>query len=726
MKRNMATLNVGKYFKYMENDYKTFLGKLPKDLTEKEKMLYLYCFYHYVHADGSALADVQSHLVVEEGAADKIDAIFIDSDEDLNDIDIIVSEYFEGDIYYDNSIHANVVKLLGDTALFYQKAIENTSFIKTRKQISDFLKEDEYIYSGDHPLRIKYLTNISPKTNAQKKKYINSVSAIGSGYKNVSFQIVFGTDIELEVLEIEAPKSYVDKAEIEIDSARNIVAYGEEHSLVVNISAKSLKRVYELYENRGLFSQNLRFYIKSKKIDESIAETILENSKRFWYYNNGIILICDNYKIKNNSLILFNFSIVNGGQTTKLIGETDFEEDFYLLCKLIKNNEKDEASKIDFIANVAEASNTQKPIKPKDATANRKEQRALKEQLANINIYCQIKRGEKVNKKLYPETWQNTTNDEIGQLLLSFVYQLPGSARSNKASIYSDTDRYALLFGKRYDSRFLKDLLFIKTYYKKWLAFLKKDDDWSDEFKDGLTRNGMLFMVAILGVLAKLKYHPEYFEKIKEYSTTMEDRARLLSQHDISHGFLNHNINNFERRFFKLFDVCYAKYFRTGYEFMKLSKNLKINAFSNFTKVNSNYQGHVIYQIWQSITDYKMFDEDLFDIFYEASEEEIERDKSLLDLYVNVLPTSTPVVGENTSKDLKAKLSDELTKFRTRTYKAKHLKPYEVFKNVSREVIASNAPRTLQELKKLNCLDKKTFELYGEEIIKIVNRVIKI
>lgn len=55
----------------------------------------------------------------------------------------------------------------------------------------------------------------------------------------------------------------------------------------------------------------------------------------------------------------------------------------------------------------------------------------------------------------------------------------------------------------------------------------------------------------------------------------------------------------------------------------------------------------------------------------------------------------------------------------------KHIKPYEVFRNVSRDVIASNAPTTLAELKKLNCLDKKTFDLYGEDIVRIVNRVIR-
>jgi len=253
---------------------------------------------------------------------------------------------------------------------------------------------------------------------------------------------------------------------------------------------------------------------------------------------------------------------------------------------------------------------------------------------------------------------------------------------------------------------------------------LKKDDDWSDDYKDGLTRNGMLFMVSILGVLAKLNYHPEYFEKTNQYYITMEERIKLLSQHDISHGFLNHEIEKCERKFYRLFDVCYAKYFRSGYEFMKMSKNIKMNAFSNFTKVNTNYQTYVINQILQSVTNSNVFDDDLFEIFYKASKEELIKDKELLNTYVNVLPTATGV-NEGVTKEIKTRISDELTKFRTRTYKAKHIKPYEVFKNVSRDVIASNAPTTLTELKKLNCLDKKTFELYGEDIVRIVNRVIR-
>jgi hypothetical protein len=110
---------------------------------------------------------------------------------------------------------------------------------------------------------------------------------------------------------------------VNIDSSNNFITFGDEKSMIVNISAKSLKRIYELYYYRGLFAQNLRYYVKNAKVDANIVESIQSFPDNFWYYNNGIILICDDYIIQDNSILLSNFSIINGGQTTKLIGETD-------------------------------------------------------------------------------------------------------------------------------------------------------------------------------------------------------------------------------------------------------------------------------------------------------------------------------------------------------------------------------------------------------------------
>ena len=44
------------------------------------------------------------------------------------------------------------------------------------------------------------------------------------------------------------------------------------------------------------------------------------------------------YKSENgNDLVLYNFSIVNGGQTTNLVGRASFDTDFAIMCKVIKN-----------------------------------------------------------------------------------------------------------------------------------------------------------------------------------------------------------------------------------------------------------------------------------------------------------------------------------------------------------------------------------------------------
>ena len=40
---------------------------------------------------------------------------------------------------------------------------------------------------------------------------------------------------------------------------------------------------------------------------------------------------------EDGELELYNFSIVNGGQTTNLIGRTNFDNDFPIMCKVIKN-----------------------------------------------------------------------------------------------------------------------------------------------------------------------------------------------------------------------------------------------------------------------------------------------------------------------------------------------------------------------------------------------------
>lgn len=708
--------NIKKYISDLLLEFERLSYDEMKMCTKEERLLYLYTYYHYFNADSSKISDISQGDVFDENSSDRIAGIYIDRDSDYEDVDIIVVNYLE-DEEFD---FPGILKVFRDVEKTIFAYAENRNMC--RKKIAVLLGDDDYKFTEERPLKIKLITNFNPKTAVRKRSILNALNNMQPIHDYVTYQISFGYDIEYEILEIESPKEYVDEGIITIDQADNFVSFGKESSVIVNISAKSLKSLYELYVYRGLFSQNLRYYVKSAKVDENIIESMQEHPDNFWYFNNGIILICEDYLISETSIILRKFSIINGGQTTKLIGETEFNKDFFLQCKIIKNKYLDEDERLEFISDVAEASNTQKPIKNKDLIANRIEQRLLKKQMANEGVYCQIKRGEKINKKLYPNAWQNTTNEELGQFLLSFVYQKPGTARGSKQSICGNKERYALLFGKTYNSKFLCDLLKIKAYYKLWVKKIKKTDDGYDPYKIGLINNGMYFMTAIIGVVSKIYYHPEIVENINE-CVLSEQKLELVSQHDIDHSIFQ-CFEEPKNQFFAFFEYCYKHFYGPGYELFKSIKNGQ-NNYSNFTKINNNYSTYIFSQIVREYRNGINGADRIFldSIFYSASEEDIIRDRNLLEKYVNVI--SAEMNGSSdVPEELIIKLKDELIIYRTNICKEKHIKAYEVFRNLSCDRIAKFAPTTIAELKKLRCLDENQINRYGEDIISIVLDVI--
>ena len=327
-----------------------------------------------------------------------------------------------------------------------------------------------------------------------------------------------------------------------------------------------------------------------------------------------------------------------------------------------------------------------------------------------------------MNKKLYPAAWQNTTNEELGQFLLSFVYQKPGTARGSKASICGNNERYNLLYHKKYNSHFLGDLLRIKAYYKLWANYVKKNDDGTDPYKTGLVNNGMFFMTAIIGVICKVYYRPNVIDQVKN-SVMSEQKLEVVSQHDIDHSIFREGLSKEE--FFELFEYCYSRFYRPGYEFLKTFKQ-RYNNFSNFTKVNNNYSTYVFKQIEFEYRegipskDRKFLDS----MLYAATEEDIVRNTGLLEKYVNVVyvdVTATSSVSESVSANIK----EALVAYRTKTYKLNRIKAYEVFRNASCDRIAKFAPTTIEDLKALRCLDEAQVTLYGQDIIEIVKQFVE-
>lgn len=78
-----------------------------------------------------------------------------------------------------------------------------------------------------------------------------------------------------------------------------------------------------------LFGQNLRDSLSEKKSKtfSAMMQTIKNEPERFWNYNNGITIICEELDAKRKGrdgsvdlIQITNFSIINGAQTTSALG----------------------------------------------------------------------------------------------------------------------------------------------------------------------------------------------------------------------------------------------------------------------------------------------------------------------------------------------------------------------------------------------------------------------
>lgn len=343
-------------------------------------------------------------------------------------------------------------------------------------------------------------TTASINVNRALKKIENTCSF----YESVS--IVTYDQIEKLIQQSLESLLTVEYEKVRIDSPNNFLEYESDDSkgIMCNVLSSSLISLYNKYAGKGLFDLNIRRYIKNTLVDNGINKTLDNNRSNFWFLNNGVIIACENYETDGDTVKLFKFSIVNGGQTTTLIGnyKGNNSQDFYIPCKIVAT--KDDAKSESFFTDIAEATNSQKPIYARDLKSNAPEMVRLHKWLKSHKIYLEIKRGYK--PKFKPII--SIKNDELGQLILSFALQKPGTSRSGKKTIFQNQTLYDQIYKVNYEKDeskkiFLLDLINLKSRYDEIEAKLKKSSDLSPiEFE--VLKNGRQTIFALMGMCYRL------------------------------------------------------------------------------------------------------------------------------------------------------------------------------------------------------------------------------
>jgi len=662
----------------------------------------LHVFYHYFNANEDDFNEALSGITYERGCGNVIDGLFLDNSDENEVIDVIhVSFTINVDFDIDNVL--NVFCMMQETILNINRKKYPTD-VKIFNRREEIIKDSEEGHSLSRYC-FKFVTNQTP-SDEEKQVFNDEIEKLepilGIRY-SATFKIIYGDEVVGEIDDIESPKEYVEKGDLVLKDADAAPFYGDEKSFLTIISASSLKEIFKKYSKQGLFAMNLRYYVKSIKIDDPIRETIVSFGDRFWYYNNGLIIVCDNYLIEGNVLSLCNFSIVNGAQTTTLIGSTPFDKDFFITCKIIKNKYYEQSQKTEFISSIAEASNAQKQIKAKDLIANRIEQRLLKSQMASAGVFVQVKRGDKINKQVYKEGWQNTTNSEIAQLLYSMLYLHPGIARNNVSKMLDDQQTYDTIFKIDYDTDFIVDLLHLRSYYKAWSKKVMKSIP-SDENKIPLVKNGMMFMFAIFGAILKFFYNEKLYPLLVECGLDVERRKFLLAQPDINHRFFRSRDVYMTEQVFKLSEILYKRYYGPAYLARK-GDELK-NDYSNFTKTDSNFANYVFRDIFRDCENGIPASISYFlkTSFYELDEKEkVKAEKYFVTSYNPGFEKELREYRTSKTKSLKIRISDVMTD-REITY------------------ITINKPAEPMDLYKIQGFSEKRITKFGSEIVQIVNK----
>jgi len=442
---------------------------------------------------------IESSIV--DGCSDGgIDILLSDPSSENSDL-IICQSKFHKNIQYEE-----VANAISKMITFYLN-MENGDYEKYNEHVKSRFLDLRSEQSDESRIKFVFLT--SSKRNGIRDKSLQKL--LTNSFKDISnfeLDIYFGNDIVEEIKEAESRRPSVESGKLKIDKTNNFLLYGEnEEAALVNVSAFSLKELYAK-NNINLLSRNLRYYIKKRDIDSEINRTIKEDPDSFWYRNNGVTIICDDYKIDGTCLKLNNFSIVNGGQTTYLISkspEINKGNDFYLVCKIIVATGSDEDDKNDFSLEVAKATNSQKAIKNIDLKSNTPEQVRFNQTMKEIGVFYQTKRGEKIPTE-YKISYKNSNLAEIGKLCLAGIFQRPGKSRSNPSMLYKEK-YYERVFNsnQKQVANLSKDLLYINHYFNK--NFKKRfDKEYENSNIFVFAHNARTLCIAFFSLLSRINY----------------------------------------------------------------------------------------------------------------------------------------------------------------------------------------------------------------------------
>ena len=213
-----------------------------------------------------------------------------------------------------------------------------------------------------------------------------------------------------------------------------------EDALLATITGKS---PVEAVRQTGIhiFEANARLPLLRSDVNTEIDATVkrTDGRKNFWNFNNGLTILCDDFKVRSGRVDLTHAQIVNGCQTTyTLFKNASSVDSVELMCRIIRKAPPALAERI------RRATNLHNPVTERDLRSGDLVQRTLQIEFKQRGYFYERKRYEYANfvEELgkpnvvaqFPKG--SLDNLRLAQLALTFWHERPAPAKMQAKRIF--------------------------------------------------------------------------------------------------------------------------------------------------------------------------------------------------------------------------------------------------------------------------------------------------
>jgi len=514
----------------VQNGFLSHLAKQVDTLRERWSISEGKAFMMWYACEALELdEDVAYEAVSYDGSNDKdIDLFYLDEEHER----IVIGQ---GKYHYKGQYKAKKNELLG--IIHSTDWLENLETVRREGRPQLTSAAEDYVEGIARGYSVEYQYVFAGPPNAN----VNSQADLYNAKHLDDHPIRHATIVDIDVLRSihadSAGEARIPSEAVTLVPGRYFTQEGSYgRALVATLPAAELSRLYGIYGDR-LFARNVRLFLGTRAggVNAGIRSTLESPNERmnFWAYNNGVTLVCDSFELdrQSNSLTLANFSIVNGCQTTVLLGKGGAAAaSVDVLARFI-------ASPVKLIDNVIFYTNSQTPLRGWELRAQDKRQKKLQKEMAGEPnpYYYALRRGEArtLRKK---ERARYVREGQFQAIRFDLLAQYLASFRGLPYVAYKDKGK---LFSGHYDDVFPRDLS-VEEALLAWRAGEAADREVKDallraiqhknEFETlVLKRGGKLFTVAVMSQILSLRNGPNYLGKLKREVVTSKRTLERLT-----------------------------------------------------------------------------------------------------------------------------------------------------------------------------------------------------